>query len=235
MLVIGHRGAKGLGHENTISAMQAGIDAGSLIIEFDVRVTKDGVPVVIHDRSLSRTHSISSRIDSLTYKKLLQLTDSKVQIPTLKEVLDKYWGAVFLNIEIKGRNVGKRVTEFINTNYISSPNDWDNCFISSFRIRELWAIRKVSDEVQIGLIHNRNPFAFIACTRQLRLSAVGFHRLYANPLAIEIAKKANLFTYAYTVNRPKGALLLANNKIDAVVTDHPDKILSALKKNNLLS
>lgn len=235
MLVIGHRGAKGLDHENTLAAIQAGVDAGALIVEFDVRLTKDGVPVIIHDRTLSRTHNLSAKVDSLTLKQLQKLTAKKTAIPTLKEVLDKYWGLVFLNIEIKGRSVGKPVTEFIKDNYINHPEDWDNCFISSFHIRELRRIRKVSAKAKIGLIHNRNPFAFIACTRQLNLSAVGFHRLYANPLAIEIAKKTNLFTYAYTVNRPKGALLLAHSNVDAVVTDYPDKIHLTLEKNNLLS
>lgn len=235
MLVIGHRGAKGLDHENTLAAIQAGIQAGSLIVEFDVRLTKDGVPVVIHDRTLTRTHGLSAKIDAINHQELLELTADKTPVPSLKEVLDNYWGVVFLNIEIKGRHVGTRVTEFIKDNYINSPEDWENCFISSFHIGELRRIRKVSQEAKIGLIHNRNPFAFIACTRQLNLSAVGFHRLYANPLAIEIAKKTNLFTYAYTVNRPKGALLLANNRIDAVVTDYPDKIHLALERHNLLS
>lgn len=235
MLVIGHRGAKGLDHENTLASIQAGVDAGSLIIEFDVRLTKDGVPVVIHDRTLARTHSLPIKIDAVDHKDLQKLTADKTPIPSLKQVLDEYWGVVFLNIEIKGRRVGTRVTEFIKDNYIKNPQDWENCFISSFHIRELRRIRKVSDDAKIGLIHNRNPFAFIACTRQLNLSAVGFHRLYANPLAIEIAKKTNLFTYAYTVNRPKGALLLASSNIDAVVTDYPDRIHLALEKNNLLS
>jgi glycerophosphoryl diester phosphodiesterase len=64
------------------------------------------------------------------------------------------------------------------------------------------------------------------------LVAVGFHRLYVNPLALEIAKKAGLFTYAYTVDRPRAAYLLSQQGVDAVVTDHPDRIIEQLKRYN---
>ena len=64
----------------------------------------------------------------------------------------------------------------------------------------------------------------------VNLQAVGFHRLYTNPLATETAKKLGLFTYAYTVNRPHGAALLHRQGIDAVVTDYPNKILEEITK-----
>ncbi len=235
MLVIGHRGAKGLDHENTLAAMQTGVEAGALILEFDIRLTKDHVPVVIHDRSLTRTHALAHKVDQLTFRQLSRLTAQTAPVPSLAQVLDAYWGVVFLNIEIKSRHAGQAVVALLKKQYITTPSDWGNCFISSFSPRELRSLRKASPDVQLGLLHNRNPFAFVAYTRQLKLSAVGFHRLYVHPLAVEIAQKSHLFTYAYTVNRPKGAVLLAHKQLDAVVTDHPDRISHALEKNQLLS
>jgi glycerophosphoryl diester phosphodiesterase len=55
MLIIGHRGAAGLAPENTMAAIAAGIEAGSDMIEIDVRLTRDNQLVVIHDPRLVRT------------------------------------------------------------------------------------------------------------------------------------------------------------------------------------
>ena len=67
MLIIGHRGAAGLAPENTIDAMAAGIAAGADMLELDVRLTRDGVPVVAHDNRLLRTHHQNESISHLTY------------------------------------------------------------------------------------------------------------------------------------------------------------------------
>ena len=222
MLIIGHRGARGLAPENTLASMEAGIDAGAIILEFDVHITKDNIPVIIHDDHVvygNKKHFVRK----LTYSQLRSLhTDAKA-IPTLAEILNKYWKKVYLNIEVKGKGSGKAVAETLQKRCKSSE-DWDHCLISSFRPKELRAVRNRSAHASLGLIHKRNPLRFLAHYRNLDLSAVGWHRLYINPVAIETAKKLDLFTYVYTVNRPDGANRLAKQGIDAVVTDFPDKI-----------
>lgn len=227
MLVIGHRGARGLAPENTLASMQAAVTAGALILEFDVQTTKDNVPVVIHDANLLRTHKKRKPIRTLTAKELRVLTTDCEPVPTLQQVLDTYWGVVYLNIEIKGRDTAKAVIDLLK-NYCETDEDWDNCFISSFNVRELRAVRKLALHANLALLHNRNPFLFLAYHRQLNLSAVGWHRLYTNRLATEIAKKLGIFTYAYTVNRPNAAMLLCQQGIDAIVTDRPDIMITAL-------
>ncbi|OYW43922.1 hypothetical protein B7Z28_00400, partial [Candidatus Saccharibacteria bacterium 32-45-3] len=102
---------------------------------------------------------------------------------------------------------------------------------SSFSAKDLKTIRKISPQANLSLLHGQNPFLFIAFYRSLNLSAAGFHRLYINPLALEIAKRAGLFTYAYTVNRPHTAYLLLRQGLDGVVTDRPDRILDEIRRN----
>lgn len=225
MLVIGHRGARGLAPENTLESMERSIEAGALIVEFDIQLTKDKIPVVVHDRNLLRTHEQRRKISTLTAHELTLLTVDHRPVPTLKQVLDTYWGRVYLNIEIKGRDTGVAVIAELE-NRCQKTDDWDNCFISSFSPRELQKIRTLTPHANLGLLHNANPFIFLAYYRKLRLAAVGWHRLHTNLLATEIAKKLGIFSYAYTVNRPHAAKLLAQQGIDAVVTDYPNRILS---------
>lgn len=229
MLVIGHRGAAGLAPENTMEALRAGFEAGADMLEFDIRLTKDKIPVVIHDARLLRTHHDRATLSALTLAELRRRTQD-APIPTLEEVLDAFFGKILLNIEIKSRGAGRIVAEMVAHRAKRSQKKWDNVLFSSFRGIELIAVRRTSPQANLAVLHDNNPFVYIAYLRPLRLTAVGFHRLHTNRLAHEIAKKAGLFTYIYTVNRPKAALLLARQGYDGVVTNYPDRMNAALEK-----
>lgn len=230
MLIIGHRGAAALARENTVEALRAGFEAGADILEFDVRLTKDKIPVLVHDFHTIRTHHNTSIISRLTYEELTARTQHKPITP-LSQVLDEFFGKIILNIELKGHGTGKVVAELLQSDYTKRDKDWDNVLISSFKGSELASIRRVSKYANLALLHSQNPFLFIAFHRRLNLTAVGFHRLYINPFALEIAKRTGLFTYAYTVNRPQTALVMAQQGIEGVVTDNPRTILKGLNRH----
>jgi glycerophosphoryl diester phosphodiesterase len=231
MLVIGHRGAAGLAYENTLEAFRAGFEAGADVLECDIRLTKDSIPVLAHDFHALRTHHDLSIISRHTLKELRQRFATP--IITLEEVLDEFFGVILLNIEVKGRGSGIAAVKLLEKQYIKKPGDWDNVLFASFHGSELRAIRKTSKHANLSLLHFDNPFLFIAYQRSLHLTAVGFHRLYVNPFALAIAKRIGLFTYAYTVDRPGAATLLAQQGIEGVVTNHPDRVLAELQRNSL--
>ena len=221
MLIIGHRGAKGVAPENTMESLQAGYDAQADMLEFDVRSTKDNVLVVIHDARLLRTHRRPVAINNLTLDQLRELTLHE-PVPTLQEVLDEFYGKIILNIEVKSRGAGEAVIKLLKKRYITKAADWDNVLVSCFKTSELIKMRKLSSRVNLALLHDDNPFIFIAYQRRLRLTAVGFHRLYLNRFALEIAKKSGLFIYVYTVNRLGALQILEQQGVDGVVTNYPE-------------
>ena len=233
MLVIGHRGAAGLAPENTIEAIAAGIAAGADMIEFDIRLTKDDMLVVIHDARLLRTHGHRDSVINITYEELRELTVDK-PVPLLSEVLDEFYGVTLLNIEIKSRGAGVKLVQLLKKNYVKKSSDWDNLIISSFMGYELVRVRRMAKRANLALLHSRNPFIFIAYHRFIKFTAVGFHRLYLNKFALEIAHKANLFTYVYTVNRPSSIAHLAEQGIDGIVTNYPDKFNAALEHETIV-
>lgn len=231
MLVIGHRGAAGVAPENSLESLRAGVEAGADMLEFDIHMTKDRIPVLIHDNNLMRTHKKRLLVHKATLEELRTATaDTPSPIVTLEDVFKEFHNSVLLNIEIKQRGIAKDLIAFLQKKYVRRASDWDSFVFSSFFGTELLAIRRIAPKANLWLLHNRNPFIFIAYARLLQLDGVGFHRLYINDLALEIAKKTGLFTYAYTVNRPHTAVLLQRKGLDAVVTDHPTKILAELKK-----
>lgn len=222
MLIIGHRGAKGLALENTLESFGLAFDVEADVLEFDVRLTKDQKLVVIHDAHLTRTHHHPVAVSGMTLAELRNLSSDSL-IPTLEEVLDIYFGNVMLNIEVKSRGAGEAALRLIKKKYIKKTRDWDKFFISAFRGGELVRMRKISPKVNLALLHGNNPFIFIAYHRRIGLTAVGFHRLYINQFALQIAKKLGLFTYVYTVNRTAAITLLQKQGIDGIVTDYPDQ------------
>jgi len=228
MLVIGHRGAKGRGTVNTIEAMRYALEQGADGLEFDVRLTKDGVPIVIHDDRLLFTRGTMHSVHTSTYEELLSIT-TKDPIPTLTDVLDNFWGKTYLNIELKSHGSGETVATILEKNYITQESEWDNCLVSSFKIKELRSVRSHSIDARLALLHNHNPYTFLLYQRSLKFSGLGFHRLYVSLLSLAIAKRLGIFTYAYTVNRPGGAHLMHQKQIDAVITDYPRRIIDVLR------
>lgn len=230
MLVIGHRGAAGVAPENSLESLRAGVEAGADMLEFDVHMTSDHVPILIHDSNLLRTHKKRVFVATTTFKKLQELTaESPNPIISLESVLDEFFGEVLLNIEIKQRDMAEHIITLLQRKYIKKKDDWDLFVFSAFSPKDLAALRKLSKEANLWLLHKRNPFIFIAYARRLDLDGVGFHRLYINDLALKIAKLTNLFTYAYTVNRPNGAKQLGDRGVDGVVSDYPASILKGIK------
>lgn len=219
MLIIGHRGAAGLAPENTLASLKAGFDAGADILEFDVRVTTDGIPILAHDAWIK-----GKSIRRHTYEELAGLT----AVTTLDDAMELFFGKILLNIELKQANHIGTVLDVIEP-YIKHSADWEDIIFSSFKIGALKELRSQNKHANLSLLHHINPFQFMKHHKQLHLSAVGFHRLHVNPLALAVAQKLGLFTYVYTVDHVDTAKRFAQRHIDGVVTNRPDRIVEALQ------
>lgn len=225
MLIIGHRGSQGTAHENTIASLRAAMEADADMIEFDVRLTRDKVPVLAHN-----LHLYGTQKRELVFLRLYTLAElqkktggSEHPITTLDAALKECYGKIYLNIEIKETAAVKPTIDVIAT-YAKDRKDWNSLLISSFKPLALRSVRQKAPHASLGLLHYRNPLLFLGWHRILNLSAVGFHRLYINPIALEAAKKLNIFTYTYTVNRTAAAIKLAEKGIDGIVTDYPRRM-----------
>lgn len=229
MLVIGHRGAAGEQPENTLAGIRHAIKSGADIVEFDVRLTKDKIPILAHDFHTYRLDKKINLVSRLTFDELKNRTSgSKKPVITLHQALEECHDTVFANVEIKTLSAVRPSLDAIRSVY-ASRKERGELLISSLNPLVLRRVRKLQPDAQLGLVHYINPLEFIAWHRMLSLSAVGFHRLYVNPVSIESAKKLGLFTYAYTVNRLDAVRRLEAKGIDAVVTDFPALISSKIK------
>src|SRR5690242_14868695 len=98
-LIIGHRGAPLVALENTMASFEAAIAAGAHGIEFDVQLSRDRTPVIIHDDTLTRTHGVRRRVAELTGAELRGLS-----VPSLREFFELMTGNdLLIYLEIKSR------------------------------------------------------------------------------------------------------------------------------------
>lgn len=132
-ILCGHRGNMADAPENTLSGFASAERVGVDEIELDVRVTRDGVLVVIHDRTVARTAAtatpfLHAPIEELTFDELrtVDLGDGE-QIPTFEETLDAT--SVLLQVEIKAPGAARPLAAFLKNR---PARDQNRCVITSF-------------------------------------------------------------------------------------------------------
>src|SRR5688500_10081849 len=96
-LIIGHRGASGHLPENTLPAFEKAIEMGADGIELDIWPDADGIPVIIHDETLSRTTKHEGRVTAMRAADFAPLG-----VPAYQQALDLAPGKIVIFTELKG-------------------------------------------------------------------------------------------------------------------------------------
>jgi len=132
-LVGAHRGAMVYEPENTLRAFQRAVDDGAYRIELDVRLSRDGEVVVIHDETLDRTTNGTGYVRDMTLEHLKRLDAGKGEkIPTLAEALRFAKGRTRLIVEVKEENMAGKVVKAIEDAGMEDAGMEDAVVVSSF-------------------------------------------------------------------------------------------------------
>ncbi|TFG07947.1 MAG: glycerophosphodiester phosphodiesterase family protein [Promethearchaeota archaeon] len=146
-LFIGHRGCRTeFIDENTVNAFQMALEYGANYIEFDVRKTKDGSLIIIHDQTLERTTQGSGSIKNLLYSEIINFKTEKTRqkIPLLPEVLEKFKGKIKFMIELKDRNIQGMVLDLVER-----KNLVNDCIFSGRYLSDLYLLRELKSNIKI--------------------------------------------------------------------------------------
>ena len=132
-LIIGHRGASDEAPENTLLAFKLSQQQGADGLEFDIHLSSDGVPMVIHDHTLDRTTNRTGAVGDLTCAELAEVNAGEGEpVPTLAQVFELFGRNQLYNVEIK--EYGLRSAECVQAvaNLIQQHDLAAYCTISSF-------------------------------------------------------------------------------------------------------
>ncbi|MCQ6558531.1 glycerophosphodiester phosphodiesterase [Paenibacillus mendelii] len=234
---VAHRGASGLAPENTMAAFNKAMAFPFVQwIELDVQLSKDGVPVVIHDDTLKRTTNGSGRVADFTAYELKRIdAGSKFGkpyagegIPTLEKVLDETIGRCRLNIELKtygGRypDLEKRVVDLVH----SKGLQYDSV-ITSFDPEALRKVRKLSGDLRTGLITDVAPASLIQDLKRLDAAFLSLGYSKVTPSLMAAMRAAHVEVMAWTINDI--ATMKRIGAIDPalmICTNYPDRFEQA--------
>jgi len=153
MKIIAHRGASGLLLENTLEALRLAVDLGVDGVEFDVQVSKDGVPVLCHDPFLSRISNSKKSVADLTYAQLqkVKLINGS-RIPKLEEALEIVKNLSVIVMEIKPTGHTEEICQVLD----KFPQA--NVYIGSFHEEVVADAEELRPDVPRLFINNQNPF-----------------------------------------------------------------------------
>jgi glycerophosphoryl diester phosphodiesterase len=178
---VAHRGYSTVAPENTLPAFAAALRAGATFVEFDVRVTRDGVPVVIHDRTVNRTTSGAGRVWDLTYDEVAALDAGSwfgpgfagLRVPTLDETLDQLAaGSAELLVEIKPPATLDEVKTIVAR--LAERDLLERSVIQSFDADVIRKVRGLVPDVRLGLLLFRFDAETVETCRELGVA-------YCNP------------------------------------------------------
>ena len=224
--LIAHRCGGNRAPENTLAGLHEAARAGCQAVEFDVMLSADGTPVLIHDETLDRTTNGAGRVCDTPDAVLFALdAGNGERIPRFADAaaLCRELG-LLANVEIKPAAGHEAVTAEVVARLTAEHWRAANVppLISSFSIAALEVARDLAPEVRRGVLFEKPPADWLAQLR--RLQAVSLHcdaDLLDDKVLAE-ARAHDIPVLCYTVNTEKQAKMLFARGVSTLFTDRLD-------------
>jgi len=244
--IIAHRGGGTLAPENTLAALRCGLKHGFRAVEFDVMLSKDKAPVVVHDDRLGRTLAGAGGIADYTYGELAAMDAGSwfggefagEPVPSLEQVWQFCMRQrIWMNIEIKPvpgyeEETGAVVAEMASgwlaelQRQAQPLEEHALPLFSSFSVAALRAAKSIAPGIARAVLMNPLASDWRAKLELAALDAVAVHAHHASLTREQAAavKQAGFGLFCYTVNDPVRAKELLAWGADAICTDRIDLI-----------
>lgn len=238
MNLTAHRGLSSLAPENTLSAFNMAIDYGCQWIEIDVQLTRDFVPVVIHDQTVDRCTNGTGRVADLSWHELRLLDagswfDEEFEgehIPSLAETLSLVKDAgVSLNIELKTypeddiELLCERVAQIVTESEID-PNQ---LLFSSFSSEALTSIAQYLPNVRRGQLWQEIPTNLEVVLQEVGAYSVHCDYRFLTQEQAKHIKSIGYKLFCYTANVPEQVNAHWQWGVDMMITDMPQRYTNA--------
>ncbi|GIX06174.1 MAG: glycerophosphodiester phosphodiesterase [Candidatus Poribacteria bacterium] len=233
---IAHRGASDRAPENTLAAIREAIALGCDAVEFDVRVTRDGVPVLLHDATLERTTDGSGSVAALTWEELRRLDAGSWKgpafagepVPTLEEALRAVPEEVTAVVELKTLESAVPAVRVVQR-----LDRIDRVVFISFLSEALERARSVEPALSVGWLIGELPVPDdsrrSAQAVRRRLAQLGTGLLDAAETLVEEQflqelRRFGLACWVWTVDSPARMAELIRIGVDGITTNRLDRL-----------
>ena len=249
-LVIAHRGVSGQAPENTKLAVERAIDIGADLVEVDVRLTKDGVPVLIHSAQLEHTTTGRGPVADHTLEEIQGL-DAGVwrgpefageRVPSLQEVLDLTKGRVPLNLDFQTSDAVAPSVAMVRESGLTGDVVVSGCRVECFDIMGA-ATNEITtllnpDRLPAGIDPHEakmDPAEALAVVRrgvdaasELGAAGINLEHSFVDTAVVARAQGVGLGVWAWVVDDEDRFAELIEMGVTAVTTNRPARMLAVV-------
>jgi glycerophosphoryl diester phosphodiesterase len=220
MLKVGHRGAAGHAPENTLRGIETAIALKADLAEVDLRRTKDGHLVLLHDRSVNRTTNGSGAIAGLLLRDARRFDAGQGQrIPTLDEVLRTATERIGLMLEIKIEGLAEDVLRTVRQVGFKGP-----LIFASFFHAEIRRIRDLDSKTRTLALFHGVPIHPLALAGDARATDLGLPLDNLTQPLVTRFRAAGIGLFTYTVNDPADIQQARALLLDGIISDYPERL-----------
>ena len=242
-VVIAHRGASAYYPENTMAAFRGAVEMNAEMIELDIMMSKDGVPVAFHDAKLNAHTNGKGKLADYTLKELKELDAgswfderfAREQIPTLEEVLAFADGKIALNIEIKTEAVTNELYGGVEEKSIELVKKYgmeEHVIFSSFDYRAVSHLKELDPEMSTALLYEKRQSGKKTpsdLVKQYKADAFNCSYRQLNKKRMSDLLAHNIPVFVYTVDQEARMRKLLDMGVSGIFTNKPDVLWGVLE------
>ena len=257
-LIIGHRGASALAPENTLAAFTRALADGAGGVELDVRLARDGVPVVIHDATLRRTGRRDGTVAEMTsaelgrtdvgswfnrsHSSLARAEYLRQSVPTLAQVFDLFKrrpGIIYVEMKTDQAEdtygeLARSVAQFVDEQRLGG-----RVVVVSFNLEAISWIKSINPDIATGalfeprrnLVQTLRKHPMITAALECGADQILLHRLIATKRLVSLAAENDLRPVVWTADEPKWLTRRTSFGIHALITNNPALMTAALPRD----
>lgn len=232
IMITAHRGASHGAPENTRASVALAIAEGADYAEMDVRLTADGIPVLMHDRALFRTTGVVNDINKVMYAELASYDVGRryakdfagERVPCLQEILEEYGKKIRFNIELKdgdSRGLAEKVVELIETYGLE-----ERCVVTSAFYEQLEYVKQANESIKTGYILS------LVYGEVFGYEAADFFSIKSECITEQTVRSAHekgKEIHAWTVNKAYEIKRMQELGVDNIITDNPAYVREMLR------
>jgi glycerophosphoryl diester phosphodiesterase len=247
-LILGHRGASAIAPENTLAAFSRAISDGADGIEFDVRLSRDGVPVVIHDANLKRTGLVDRAVAELTVRELQdisvgswfdkshpQTSFADERIPLLTDVFNLFRpndGLLYVELKCTAAEGAALAAEVVRLTRESGMAK--RVVVESFDHAAIASVKKFDIGIRTAALFEPSlskPISLVGGSRMIETALevgadeIALHHALARRRLVETARQRGLEVVVWTVDEAKWIARARELGVKALIANNPAAML----------
>lgn len=230
---IAHRGSPFSAPENTLAAIDAAIDEGANYVELDVRRTRDGVLVLLHDRDLRRVANDPRAIWHVDYDELVNMDVGRwfssnfagEQVPTLAQAIEHIGGRAGLYLEIKQQPGAPDLVDDVIAE-LEQLEMIDQTILAALELSTLQRARQLAPDLRLSLLVHSS----IGSLANLPVDILAMRDALATPANVRLWRSHGYDVHLWTVNEERDMARLLDIGVDGIITDYPERLTRVMEE-----